>query len=245
MSIKAIIIDDEKMARVLLQGIIERFCPEVEILEQCIDLPSGVKAIVKHKPELVFLDIEMPGHSGLELLSFFNEKDVNFSIIFTTAYNQYAIQAFKLSAVDYLLKPIESEELINAVNRYKKNSEKPNYDVLQHNLQAETQKKIVINSIGSVKFIPLNDITYLKADGAYTEIFLKDHSSIMTSKGLKSFEQTFADSKNFVRCHKSFIVNINFVSEINKGTSFSAVVNGKHTAYISPDKINELIEICG
>lgn len=245
MAITAIIIDDEKMARVLLKGLIERYCPEVEVLEQCNDLPSGVKAIVKHKPQIVFLDIEMPAHNGLELLNFFDEKDVNFSIIFTTAYSQYAIQAFKLSAVDYLLKPIEPNELINAVSRYKKAQEKPSYEVLKYNLQSEGPKKIVISSIGSVKFIPVEDITHLKADGAYTEIFMKDHTSLVTSRGLKSFEQTFSEAKNFVRCHKSYIINTHYVNEITKGTSFSATVNGKHTAYISPDKINDLIAVCG
>lgn len=245
MSIKAIIIDDEKMARVLLNGMLEKFCPEVEVAELCQDIPSGVKAIIKHKPDLVFLDIEMPGHSGLEIMDFFDKNEVNFSIIFTTAYSKYAIQAFKLSAIDYLLKPIEPGELNEALDRFKKHKQKPDFDTLRHNLMPESKKRISISSIGSVKFIPVDDITHLKADGAYTEIFTKDNTSIMTSKGLKSFEQTFAGSKNFVRCHKSYIVNIDFVSEITKGGVFSAVVNGNHTIYISPDKINDMITLCG
>ncbi len=104
---KAIIIDDEKMARTLLEGMLYEYHKDVEVVDSCKDLPTGVKSIRKHKPDLVFLDIEMPGHSGLELLDFFDEQEVNFSIIFLTAYNQYAINALRLSAVDYLVKPVD------------------------------------------------------------------------------------------------------------------------------------------
>ena len=104
--IRAIIIDDETQARKLLSTLIAHYCSQIVIVEECADLPNGVKAIRKHKPDLIFLDLEMPGHSGLELLEFFDEKDIQFGIIFTTAYNEYAVKAFKLSEVDYLLKPI-------------------------------------------------------------------------------------------------------------------------------------------
>jgi len=117
---KAIIIDDEKRARVSLSLLLQEYCPEVELVAECENLPEGVKAIRKFNPDLVLLDIEMPGHSGLELVDFFDEKEINFSIIFTTAYNEYAIQAFKLSALDYLLKPIDSDDLSNALNNFRK-----------------------------------------------------------------------------------------------------------------------------
>ena len=116
----AIIIDDEERARLSLRLLIQEFCPEIEILDECKNIPEAVKSIHKHQLNVVFLDIEMPGHSGLELLDFFSEKDVTFSIIFTTAYNNYAIKAFKLSAVDYLLQPINPIELQNAVDLVKK-----------------------------------------------------------------------------------------------------------------------------
>ena len=116
--IKSIIIDDEPKARLVLQAVLEQYCPNVTVLEHCADLPSGVKAIKKNKPELVFLDIEMPGHSGLELLDFFAPEEVNFNVIFTTAYNEYALQAFRFSAIDYLLKPIQHNQLMEAVARF-------------------------------------------------------------------------------------------------------------------------------
>jgi two-component system LytT family response regulator len=114
---KAIIVDDENKARQLLRAMLSDLCPNVEVVADCDDLPNGVKAIKRHSPDLVFLDIEMPGHSGLELLDFFNDDEVNFNIIFTTAYDHYAIQAFKLSAVDYLLKPLSPKDLVEAVER--------------------------------------------------------------------------------------------------------------------------------
>ena len=113
--VKCIIIDDEPKARNLLEAIIEQYCPDLTIEALCEDLPTGIKAIKKHKPELIFLDIEMPGHSGLELMDFFDDEEVNFGIIFTTAYNEYALQAFRFSAIDYLLKPIQHTTLIETV----------------------------------------------------------------------------------------------------------------------------------
>jgi two-component system LytT family response regulator len=140
---KAIIIDDEEMARTLLQGMVAEYCNNVETVDLCKDLPTGVKAIRKHKPDIVFLDIEMPGHSGLELLDFFDENEINFSIIFVTAYNRYAIQAFKLSAVDYLLKPIEVDDLKNAMILFErnKNRNKATYSVLKENFKKLFSKK--------------------------------------------------------------------------------------------------------
>jgi two-component system LytT family response regulator len=138
--VKCIIIDDEPKARKLLEAIIQQYCPELTIEALCEDLPTGVKAIRKHHPQLVFLDIEMPGHSGLELMEFFNADEIDFSIIFTTAYNEYALQAFKLSAIDYLLKPIQHKELIESVDRFKKNQlikQSQQIKVLQQNLNTQ------------------------------------------------------------------------------------------------------------
>lgn len=245
MNLKAIIVDDEKMARVLLEGMLREYCPEVSILEACVDLPTGVKAIRKHKPDLVFLDIEMPGHSGLELLDFFDEQEVNFSIIFTTAYNQYAIQAFKLAAVDYLLKPIESDELIQAVERFKKNQQQKDYSILRQNLVPGNPKKIAIPTVNSIKFIETDKITHLKADGAYTHIHLKDHTKLTTSKSLKTLEHMLSGFNHFFRCHKSFIVNIHFVNEYVKSDGGSLIVNEKEEVQLSSEKSAELLELMG
>ena len=151
---KAIIIDDEKRARVSLALLLEEYCPNITVVAECENLPEGVKAIRKLQPDLVLLDIEMPGHSGLELLDFFDENEVNFSIIFTTAYNEYALQAFKFSAIDYLLKPINPDELAQAIARLEKQKQKSeNYKVLKANINQDSLTKIAVPSGSSLIFL--------------------------------------------------------------------------------------------
>lgn len=237
---KAIIIDDEEMARTLLHGMVTEYCPNIDVVDLCKDLPCGVKSIRKNKPDIVFLDIEMPGHSGLELLDFFNENEIDFSIIFVTAYNRYAIQAFKLSAVDYLLKPIESEDLIHAVSMFEKQKSKKNYTVLKDNFFSRS-KKIGLSNVSSITFVELDNILFFKADGSYTEVFLKDEKVIVTSKSLKHFENTLADYPDFYRCHKSYIVNVNHISEYVKSDGGYLKVY-QHNVGVSPDKVAVLLE---
>jgi two-component system LytT family response regulator len=240
---KAIIIDDEEMARTLLKGMLEEYCKNIQVVDTCKDLPSGVKSIHKNKPDIVFLDIEMPGHSGLELLDFFNEEEINFSIIFVTAYNKYAIQAFKLSAVDYLLKPIEIDDLTKAVSLFEKKKEKQHYQILKNNFTQKV-KKIAIPTASSIKYIELDNILFLKADGAYTTLTLKDSNTIVVSKGLKYFEDALSEFEQFCRCHKSYIVNTKHISEHIKSDGGYLIVDNKHQISLSPEKsaeINHLI----
>lgn len=240
----AIIIDDEKMARSLLRAMLQEVCPEVDVLEACQDLPSGVKMIRKLQPDIVFLDIEMPNHSGLELLDFFNPQEINFSIIFTTAYNQYAIQAFKLSAIDYLLKPIEPQELEAAVNRHiETKQQQQTYQVLNENLQADSQKKIAIHSLSSIRYVDLKDIVYLKADGAYCNIYLNDKTIITASKNLKSFESTLAEQEQFLRCQKSYIINLEYVKEYVKSDGGYLRTRFDEDIPISQDNVNAFLAL--
>ena len=241
--INVIIIDDEPMARQLLKGIIEDNCPNITILDYCQNLPEGVKSIHKNQPDLVFLDIEMPGNSGLELLDFFDDEAVNFSIIFTTAYNQYAIKAFKLAAIDYLLKPLDAESIISTIQRFEENRTKfNNLSALRANLAGQNvNKKLAIHTVGSIRFVELAEICFFKADGAYTNIILKSGEKILSSRSLKHFEQTIIDIPNFIRCHKSFIVNIDEISEYVKSNGGSLMVNFIHEIAVSPDKLQELL----
>lgn len=237
---KAIIIDDEKMARTLLNGYVQEFCADVEVVEMCADLPSGVKAIRKHQPDIVFLDIEMPGHSGLELLDFFDEKEANFSIIFITAYNQYAIQAFKLSAVDYLLKPVEPSELAQAVNRCRQQKEKSDFQLLKENLTPQSKRKIAIAMSNSIKYVALDSIMFLKADGAYTEIILSDDSKLIASRGLKHFDETLSDVPSFFRCHKSYLINTEFITDYVKSDGGFLKIK-HHEIGISTEKVDAFL----
>jgi two-component system LytT family response regulator len=234
------------MARTLLKGMVEELRPDITVVELCADLPSGIQAIHKHQPDLVFLDIEMPGHSGLEILTFFSEKDIQFSIIFTTAYNQYAVQAFKLSALDYLLKPVTASDLEAAIDRFIKH--RNNFGgmaALKENLQSEGAKKIAINTVNSVRFVAISDILYLKADGAYTQFLLSDESLITASKGLKHYEEILLEQTQFMRCHKSYLVNLSYVKEYVKSDGgYLLLSNGQQIA-ISSEKVAEMLKRIG
>ncbi len=239
----AVIIDDEKRARVNLSLILKEYCPEVNIVAECENLSQGVKAIRKLQPIIVLLDIEMPGHSGLELLDFFDENEINFSIIFTTAYNEYAIKAFKFSAVDYLLKPIVPEELADAIARVKKQQIKAkNYGLLKENINNVYLGKIAVPSGSSLIFLDMDKILFIKGEGAYSEINMEDGTKHMVSRNLKNFEEIFRENPVFFRPHKSYIVNVNQVSSYNKSDGGSLFMKNKISVPISPEKSQLMLE---
>ena len=240
---KAIIIDDEKRARISLAYILQEYCPNVTIVAECENLPEGVKAIRKNQPNIVLLDIEMPGHSGLELLDFFDENEVNFSIIFTTAYNEYALKAFKFSAVDYLLKPIIPEELAEAVERVAKQKQRfENLRAFKENLQQETLTKIAVPSGNTLLFLDTDKIIYIKGEGAYSEVFCSDGSKQLVSRNLKNFEDILCSDSRFLRIHKSYIVNFNFVTAFNKSDGGSIELENKAQIPVSPDKAQQILD---
>lgn len=232
-------------ARTLLQKMLTEFCADTDVIAECEDLPVGVKMIRKLKPDLVFLDIEMPGHSGLELLDFFDENEVDFSIIFTTAYNEYAVQAFKLSAVDYLLKPIEPEALENAVERFRKRAErgKTNYSGLRDNLRKPgISQRIAVPDANSVKFFDLDSILYFKADSSYTEIIFTDNNKLVVSRTLKNIEDALGGHPDFFRCHKSYVINMKFLTDYVKSDGGYLVLKQKHSIPISKEKVQEFLD---
>lgn len=240
---KAIIIDDEKRARVSLALLIQEYCPNVEIVSECENLPEGVKAIRKHNPDLVLLDIEMPGHSGLELLDFFDENDVNFSIIFTTAYNEYALQAFKFSAIDYLLKPINPEQLADAITRLEKQKQKlENFKVLKENIQQESLNKIAVPSGNTLLFLDTTKIAHIKGEGSYSEVFCTTGTKNLVSRNLKNFEDILCSDKRFMRVHKSYIVNFEQVVAYNKSDGGSLELNTGVHIPVSPDRAQQILE---
>jgi two-component system, LytTR family, response regulator len=242
-----IIIDDENMARALLRNILQDVAPNITILAECDDLPNGIKAIKKHNPDIVFLDIEMPGHSGLSILDFFNDDEVNFDIVFTTGYSQYALQAFKLSAADYLLKPINPDMLLETIDRIFKTEEKNrqlSYKVLQDNFKTNTDstdKCIVVNLTGVTRFIKVKDIVMLAAEGSYCKIYLNNDEKLTCSKNLKHFEEALSGITYFFRSHKSNIVNLKYVSEINR-TEGEIFLEKNLKALLSAEKIEMLVE---
>lgn len=244
---KCIIIDDENKARLLLKNMLADVCPELNVMATCDDLPSGIKAIKKYNPDLVFLDIEMPGHSGLEILEYFEDDEINFEIIFCNGYKEYAIQAFKLSAIDYLLKPINPQILKESVERFLKKNQNvrvQEYRALQGNMMTHSDfgdKCIVVNLSNSTRFIKIKEIIMLRADGSYCEIYLANNEKLLTSKNLKYFEDLLNEIPYFFRCHKSYIVNLKTVSEYNKSEN-QLILQNKLTSLISADKSEVFIE---
>lgn len=237
---KAIIIDDEKQARISLSLLLKEYCPEIEICKDCENLPEGVKAIRKHKPDVVFLDIEMPGHSGLELLDFFDEKEVDFAIIFTTAYNEFAVQAFKLSALDYLLKPINPDELLNAVYRLKR-QKKDQFRILAENIEKEKPEKIAVPNGNNLILLNISEIRCIKGEGAYSEIFMTNNTKHLVSRNLKNFEEALESDKRFLRIHKSYIINFDEVLSYSKSDNWLNL-KGDISVPVSHEKMSLILE---
>lgn len=238
---KAIIIEDEKRAQIYLKGIIEMHFPYINICAVCDDLPSGVIAIRKHKPDLVFLDIEMPKYNGLEIVNFFDETELNFGIIFTTAYNQYAIQAFKTSALDYLLKPIDVDELKACINRYETKQKTITENIIKANQLLQPNTKIAIPDGNNLLMIDTIEIVYLKADNSYTSIHLNNGKTHVTSRFLKNFEDHLKTNSSFFRCHKSYIINIDYVKSYSKSNGGTIILDNHIEIPVSQDKSEELI----
>ena len=244
--IKCVIIDDEPKARTLLKAIIADYCKDLQVVADCEDLPAGIRAIKKEQPQLVFLDIEMPGHSGLELLDFFNDDEINFSVIFTTAYNEFAIKAFKFSAIDYLLKPLEHTTIIDAVERFKKKTqynETAQLKQFQQNIlqKNNAEKRIIIPTSQNIYFIKPDEIVMIKAESAYSEIFLTDNSKLVASKNLKHFEEALGDNSHFVRCHKSYIINKSYIKQYVRADGGCVLLENNLQASISGEKLDELM----
>jgi len=238
---RAIIIDDETRARLSLSLLLKEYCPDIEVVANCENLPEGVKAIRKFNPELVLLDIEMPGHSGLELLDFFDEKEINFSVIFTTAYNEYAIQAFKLSAIDYLLKPVNPDELTQAILRAKRHKSMQ-FKALSENIQNEFYEKIAVPSGSNLILLNIADIVYIKGEGAYSEVNMKDKTKHLITRNLKNFEEILLKDKRFLRIHKSYLINFNSVTIYNKSDGGWLEMSTGETLPVSTEKTNLILE---
>ena len=243
---RAIIIEDEKNAADLLEKMITDAELSVEIISKCRDLQEGIINIRKHTPDIVFLDIEMPVYSGIELLDFLKPEEINFQIIFTTAYSEYAIRAFEMSAVAYLLKPIQEDKLRlaleKAITHPKLNT--INYlPVLKQNMEQKALKKMVIAVVSGFEVINLSDVCYLKAEGSYTEIFFKDGGSMLTSKNLKHFEFILSDTRSFIRVHRSFIVNACFIKKLLSKEGGAIVLDNKTELPVSDDKMEIVLEL--
>ncbi|MGB5005611.1 MAG: response regulator, partial [Ferruginibacter sp.] len=217
--ISAIIIDDETKGRTALRAKIQAYCPQIKIIAEASSAQDAILLIQQHKPQLIFLDIEMPRMNGFEMLNAIKEK--NFYIIFTTAYDQYAIKAIKYSAFDYLLKPIDIEELKIAVAHIElkeSNQTVKQVELLAQNMQHPKKQlnKLSIPTLEGLLFFDINDIIHLEANSNYTFIHFSGAPKITASKTLKEFEDILPESI-FFRTHHSHLINLNYIKRYIKG----------------------------
>ncbi|WP_113634793.1 LytR/AlgR family response regulator transcription factor [Nubsella zeaxanthinifaciens] len=215
--IKTIIVDDEKHCIVTLTHLLESFS-DVQIVASTQDSTQAASLISKHSPQLVFLDIEMPQMNGFEVIGQFPSPD--FKVVFTTAYNQYALQALRLNALDYLLKPIDRQGIAEALDKFNKHELSINNDQVK-NLHLFTNGKmqdtIALSTTQGLLFVKIEDIMYLEADSCYTHIVMNDKSRHLASKTMATFEEVLTDDPLFFRAHKSSIVNLKYIKQYIRG----------------------------
>ncbi len=245
--IKAILIDDEEECLNALAYDLRNYCPEIEIVDICQGGKKGIKSIHKHKPDMVFLDIDMPIISGFDLLEMVG--DIYFSVVFTTAYDKYALKAFRISATDYLLKPIDKDELKAAIKKVETQqsikSPQDQVKFLLNQLKAlddDNVKKIALPTLEGTEFINLKDIIYCEADGAYSFVYFIDRKKLYISKTLRYLEQALCDY-HFFRVHNSYIVNIDYMQKYVKADGgYLLMSNGKQVK-VSRSKKEKLVSL--
>lgn len=250
-SIKAIIVDDEFASREVLQTLIQQYNGFIEVIATCIDLLEAVEKIKELQPNVVFLDVQMPNYAGYEIANFFDE--INFEIIFVTAHDQYAIKAFELNAIDYLVKPVERKRLKQTVerlqNHFIQETEIQDYKRLLNTIKNDSFEKIVISESGKRHKFKLSEIIAFQASGSYCKIILADDTSEIThtseitvSKNLKYFENLLKENLNFFRTHRAWLINISYFLYLQR-TSLEVILEHQVKAKISRNKLEEFEEI--
>lgn len=242
---KAVLIDDEKNALEMLEWMIEKNCPDVEIVAMCESALEGLEKIQSIKPDLIFLDIEMPQLNGFDLLDRLGKHESD--VIFTTAYNQFAIKAFKACALDYLLKPVDPEELKSAVQKAKDKKSKVSaeqLDLLLSYMRPEKKKskRIALTTTDHLIFIDTDKIIYCESDSNYTIVFLSTGEKVIVSKTLKDVEEILEGS-DFFRIHASYLINMKHVTKFTRGDGGYVVMSNNQHITVSRKKKDEFFEM--
>lgn len=244
--LRLLIVDDEKRIRVSLVNIIKLHYPSAIVVGEAEDLNSAVQAIKIHNPNVVLLDIKMPGGSGFELLK--QLSPISFKVIFITAFDNFAIQAFKFSALDYLLKPVISEELVASLQRAEQLIDNENVgtklSVLLNNINQLSQapKKIVLNSQDKIQVVALNEIVRCEADRNYTQFFIQNKKPILVSRSLIEYDDMLSPS-GFFRCHHSHLVNLSFIDRLEKRDGGTLIMKDGSEVAVASRKYYEVIDI--
>jgi two-component system LytT family response regulator len=244
--IRAIIVEDEKMSRETLRRMLEKYCPQVEIVAEAEGYRIGIEMIRKFEPDVVFLDIQMPDGSGFRLLEEF--KEMEFEVIFTTAFDQFAIKAIKFSALDYLLKPIIPQELVNAVEKVEQkqleNRKSKNIEVFLENMKnkEESTQKIVLSTSDKIHVIQVDEIIRCESDNYYTQFYFTNGKRLIVSKTLKENEELLSQH-NFIRPHKSHLINVKYIKSFLRQEGGYIVMTDGSKIPVSRRKREKIMDI--
>jgi two-component system LytT family response regulator len=236
--IRTILVDDEKSGLNTLRKLLQLYCPEVKIVAECGDADIAKEKIELLDPQLVFLDISLPGKSSFDLLSELGK--INFEIIFVTAHHEFALKAFRYSAVDYLVKPVDEDILVDSVKRAVKriNSANDNILTLMHNVQNREVKrkmKLCIPSLNGFRVVEMKDIMYCEASGSYTNFILSGNNIICSAKPIYEYDELLSGA-GFIRIHKSYLVNLLHVKEYVRGEGGSVILSDNREVAVSRRK---------
>jgi two-component system LytT family response regulator len=243
--IKCIIIDDEKNCIEMLEWLLKTYAPSVSIVAMCNSAEKGIEEIKKHRPDVVFLDIEMPRMNGFDMLEKFDK--LFFDVVFTTAYDKFAIKAFKYSALNYLLKPIDPDDLKETIRRIEEKGSAPSkeqIDLLFESVRQmkPTPQRIALTTGDGMIFVTTQDIIYCEAESNYTSVVLSGGKKIVVSKVLKDIDEALS-GPDFFRVHNSFLINLNRIKKFVRGEGGYIVMDNDFTITISRSRRQEFMDM--
>jgi two-component system LytT family response regulator len=244
--LKIIIVDDEKKVAEALSQMLDQFCENVQLAAICNSVDSAIKAIREHQPDILFLDVEMGKEKGFDLFKHFPKPE--FKVIFITAHQQYAIQAFRFAALDYLLKPVDPVLLAEVIEKagdiIEREKTSTKIEALIHNMSVTSNesKKIVLRTNDKIHVIGVNDIMYCEAEGSYTNFYLNDKNKIMVSKNMGEYEEML-DKYGFFRVHQSYLLNLSYLKRYEKGDGGSVVLKNDHSLPVATRKKDRLLDL--
>ncbi|HZV44520.1 MAG TPA: LytTR family DNA-binding domain-containing protein [Saprospiraceae bacterium] len=244
--IRCILIDDERNALEMMEWLIKTYCPQVEIVDMCTSAQQGIESINAHKPDVIFLDIEMPRMNGFDMLEQFDK--LFFDVVFCTAYDQFAIKAFKYSALNYLLKPVDPEDLKATIARIEERKSIPSkeqFELLFQNIHQpvkSTPQRIALTTGDGMIFVPTTDIIYCEAESNYTSVVLANGKKVVVSKVLKDIDEALS-GPDFCRVHSSFLINVNRIKKYVRGDGGYLIMDDDTNISISRNRRQEFMEL--
>ena len=244
--IRCVLVDDESNSLEMMEWLLKTYCPQVQIEAMCNSAEAGIEAINRYKPDVVFLDIEMPHMNGFDMLEQFDK--LTFDVVFCTAYDQFAIKAFKYSALNYLLKPVDPDDLKETIRRLEDRKVTPSREQLEllmqgiKNSQRPTVGRIALTTGEGLLFVTTADILYCMADSNYTSVVLKGGKKILVSKVLKDIDEALS-GPDFYRIHNSYLINLNHISKYVRGDGGYVVMQDGVTVSISRSRRQEFMEL--